>query len=116
MIEIYVEQMEDVSVLTLMGSIDAFVAPTLTEFIQNQIANGHVNLVADFSAVDFISSAGLRVLLGTIKETRARGGDFVLASVRPDVLKVLELSGFTRFLKIFDRVSTAAANFQSPSA
>jgi len=61
--------------------------------------------------VDYTSSAGLRVLLGAIKETRAQSGDIRLAGIQPDVQKVLNLSGFTNILKVFDDVDAAVASF-----
>ena len=109
--DIQSKQDNDVTILTLKGSIDAMTAPKITEFIQAQIAKGNIKLVADLSGVDYTSSAGLRVLLGAIKETRAQSGDMRLASVQPDVLKVLNLSGFTNILKMFDDLDAAVASY-----
>jgi anti-anti-sigma factor len=109
--EIQDRQVSDVTVLTLKGSIDAITSPQITEFIQAHIAKGNIKLVADLSGVDYTSSAGLRVLLGAIKETRARSGDLRLAGVQPDVQKVLNLSGFTNILKKFDDVNSAVASY-----
>ena len=74
---------------------------------------GHHDLVADFSEVDYTSSAGLRVLLGTVKHARSRGGDLRLARPHPEVLKVLNLSGFTSILRVFDTVDDAVESFGS---
>lgn len=104
-------QVNGVTVLSLKGSIDAMSAPKITEYIHELIAKGNINLVADFSGVDYTSSAGLRVLLGAIKETRAQSGDMRLTSVQPDVLKVLNLSGFTNILKLFDDLDAAVASY-----
>lgn len=109
--EIHERQMEGVTVLSLKGSIDALTSPKIIEFIQAQIAKGNVKLVADLSGVEYTSSAGLRVLLGAIKETRALNGDMRLAAVQPDVLKVLNLSGFTNILKIYADVNAAVASY-----
>lgn len=109
--DIQSKQDNDVTILTLKGSIDAMTAPQITAFIQAQIAKGNIKLVADLSGVDYTSSAGLRVLLGAIKETRAQSGDMRLASVQPDVLKVLNLSGFTNILKMFDDLDAAVASY-----
>lgn len=109
--EIQGRQVDGVTVLSLKGSIDAVTAPKVTEFIQGQIANGNIKLVADLSGVDYTSSAGLRVLLSAIKETRAQSGDIRLADIQPDVQKVLNLSGFTNILKVFDNVDAAVASF-----
>jgi anti-sigma B factor antagonist len=109
--EIQSKLVGEITVLSLNGSIDAMTAPKITEYINAIIQQGNTNLVADFSGVDYTSSAGLRVLLGAIKETRSRSGDMRLASVQPDVLKVLNLSGFTNILKIFDDRDAAVASF-----
>jgi len=109
--EIQDKKVDGVTVLSLKGSIDAVTAPKVTEFIQGQIGKGNIKLVADLSGVDYTSSAGLRVLLGAVKETRALSGDIRLAGIQPDVQKVLNLSGFTNILKIFDDVETAVASF-----
>jgi anti-anti-sigma factor len=109
--EIQDRQVDGVTVLILKGTIDAMTSPKITEFIQAHIAKGNTKLVADLSGVDYTSSAGLRVLLGAIKETRARSGDLRLAGVQPDVQKVLNLSGFTNILKKYDNVDSAVASY-----
>jgi len=109
--EIKDKQVNGVTVLSLSGSIDAMTAPKITEFIQGQVANGNTKLVADLSGVDYTSSAGLRVLLGAIKETRAQSGDLRLTGIQPDVQKVLSLSGFMNILKTFDSLDAAVASY-----
>jgi len=109
--EIHDRQVESVTVLSLKGSIDAMTAPRITEYIQGQVAKGNIKLVADLTGVDYTSSAGLRVMLGAIKETRSQGGDMRLTGVQPDVLKVLNLSGFTNILKMFDSLDAAVTSY-----
>ena len=109
--KIDLKQIGDVFILALSGSIDALTAPQISDQISALTASGKNKLVADFSGVDYTSSAGLRVLLGGVKETRALGGDLRLAAVQPEVLKVLKLSGFTTIMKLFEDVDTAVASF-----
>ena len=109
--EISDKQINGITVIVLNGSIDALTAPKIAEAIQVQVNKGNVRLVADFSGVNYTSSAGLRTMLTAIKETRAQGGDFRLAGVQRDVLKVLTLSGFTTILKLFDTADAAVASF-----
>jgi anti-sigma B factor antagonist len=109
--EIHDRHVDSVTVISLNGSIDAMTAPMITEFVQDQVSRGNIKLVAEFSGVDYTSSAGLRVLLGAIKETRALGGDLRMAGVQPDVLKVLNLSGFTNILKMFDNADAAIDSY-----
>ena len=100
-----------VTVISLEGSIDAMTAPKITEFIHGQVSEGNIKLVADLAGVDYTSSAGLRVMLGAIKETRLQGGDLRLTGIQPDVAKVLNLSGFSSILKIFDNLDTAVESY-----
>ena len=109
--EVKVEQQGEVVVVAISGNIDTNTAPELATALSGEIGHGHTRLVADFTAVAYTSSAGLRTLLGTLKEARQQGGDFRLAGVRPSVFRVLELSGFTSILKYFPDVNGAVASF-----
>lgn len=105
------KSINDITIISVEGSIDALTAPEITKFMDGLISSGKIKLVADFSGVDYTSSAGLRVLLAAVKETRAKGGDFYLAGTQPDVQKVLGLSGFTSIIKIFGDADQAVSNF-----
>ncbi|MEJ2487274.1 MAG: STAS domain-containing protein [Anaerolineales bacterium] len=102
---------KDVTIVSINGSIDALTAPEITNYMNDLIASEKIKLVADFSGVDYTSSAGLRVLLAAVKATRAKGGDLYLVGVQPDVLKVLSLSGFTSIIKIFSEIDQAVNSF-----
>lgn len=102
----------DVTVVEIRGSVDSLTADQLLAALTAQLGAQRVRLVADFSAVEYTSSAGLRALLATVKEARRQGGDFRLAAVQPAVLRVLELSGFTSILKMFADVDAAVASYR----
>ena len=105
------KMMKDVTVVSVTGSIDALTAPEISNYLDELVSKGKIKLIADFNGVDYTSSAGLRVLLAAVKETRSKGGDLFLTGVQPDVLKVLSLSGFTSILKIFDGTDEAVNSF-----
>lgn len=109
--QIAIEQHDHVTVVAVSGSIDALTADTLVSALLEQLQAGRTRLVAHFAAVEYTSSAGLRVLLATLKEARQRGGDLRLAEIRPNVKQVLDLSGFTSILKCFADVPSAVASF-----
>lgn len=109
--QISIEHQGHVTIVALAGSIDALTADTLTSALEEQVTAGHTRLVAAFEGVEYTSSAGLRVLLATLKETRRRGGDLRLASVQDRVRGVLELSGFTSILKCYPDVAQAVASY-----
>jgi anti-sigma B factor antagonist len=105
------KQENDVTILSISGNIDALTSSALTDHIKDHISKGNVKLIANIQGVDYTSSAGLRVLLGAIKETRALKGDMRLANIQPNVQKVLALSGFTNILKTFADVDSAVKSF-----
>ena len=114
--DITTEQRGHVTVVSIVGSVDGLTAASLVGSFRKEVESGNVRIVGDFTAVDYTSSAGLRALLETVKEARQRGGDLRLAAVQRDVLRVLELSGFTHILKLFPDTDSAVASFPVPSA
>ena len=104
-------QIENFVVIKISGDIDALTAPKITEHIRRHIAKGNINLISDFNDVLYTSSAGLRMLLTAVKETRFMNGDMRLANIQPDVYKVLSLTGFYNILKIFPDVESAVKSF-----
>jgi anti-anti-sigma factor len=109
--DIRVERRSQIAVIAVEGSVDGATAPTLVASFREEVLGGFVRIVGDFSRVDYTSSAGLRALLETVKETRQRGGDLRLAAVQPDVLRVLDLAGFTGILKLYGDTDAAVASF-----
>ncbi len=99
------------TVVTVQGSIDAVTTPRLTEALDTEVEAGNTNLVADFAGVEYVSSAGLRTILATVKRARAEGGDLRVAAVQPSVEKVFELAGFTTIVRFFDHVDQAVASY-----
>ena len=109
--DVIVEQMGNAALVRISGSVDGLTADALQTALQAQIDTGGTHLVGDLSGVEYTSSAGLRALLATLKLARQKGGDLRLAAVRPAVLRVLELSGFTSILKVYPDVDAAVASF-----
>lgn len=109
--EITIAERNGSTVVGVAGSVDGMTADELLSTLGAQVKAGRIHLVADLSEVEYTSSAGLRALLATVKEARRMGGDFRIAAVRPDVMKVLEMSGFTSILRVFAGVDEAVASF-----
>jgi anti-sigma B factor antagonist len=109
--DVAVEQCEGVCVVRIAGRIDALSADDLSALLGAEIGDGHSRVVVDMSRVDYTSSAGLRVLLAALKDSRQNGGDFRMAGIQAGVFRVLDLSGFTCILKYFERVEEAVGSF-----
>jgi anti-anti-sigma factor len=98
-------------VVQIEGSIDALTADQVTRYLSQQISSQQVNLVINLAQVDFMSSAGLRAMLATMKESRRMGGDLRLAAAQSSVEKILKMSGFTHILKSYPTEDEAVKSF-----
>lgn len=96
--KIYSENMGSTLCLTLSGRLDTSTAPQLETEIKNSL-DGIEKLELDFAGVDYVSSAGLRVLLSAQK-TMQKQGELVLRNVPDVVMEVLEITGFVDILTI----------------
>ena len=101
------------TVVNVKGHVDALTAPELSKVLLGQITAGHANLVVNLIGVEFMSSAGLRTLLGAVKEARSHGGDLRIASTNPGIDKVLKMSGFHNIAKVFASQDEAVSSFGS---
>ena len=85
-------------IIGIAGRLDTSTAPDLDKFINEDVA-GNEKLVLDFNKLEYISSAGLRVLLSAQKKMQ-KLGTMKLINVCEDVMEVLEMTGFSDILTI----------------
>jgi anti-sigma B factor antagonist len=81
-LQVTIREEPPVALVSIVGSVDS-----LQTAMAGAVQNGQTRLVADFSRADYTSSAGLRVILATVKELRQKGGESRIAGVRPNVRK-----------------------------
>ena len=86
------------TIIKLVGRLDTTTAPALDKTINEDIA-GTKNLVLDVKELEYISSAGLRVLLGAQKKMQ-KIGSMKVPNVREEVMEVFEMTGFADILVI----------------
>lgn len=82
------------------GRLDTLTSPKLEEQLEQELENDTEKLVFDLAGLEYISSAGLRVLLAAAKGMDAQSGEMTVANVRPEVMEVFEVTGFADFLNI----------------
>ena len=102
----------DVVVLAVSGRIDHATAEAFKADLAPHLARcaaGQDSVVLDFAGVDYVSSAGLRVLMLAAKQAKAQQGYLALAAVQPLVLEILEISKFTLVLRLEPSVRDAVA-------
>ncbi len=111
--EIIQRKLEDVCVVGVQGRLDSGTADTLAQGLQQLIDGGERRLVIDGKTLDYISSAGLRVLLVAAKRLKPLNGKIVLSSLKPHILEVFEIAGFTSILPVYADVEAAAKQFST---
>ncbi|MCL2078271.1 MAG: STAS domain-containing protein [Oscillospiraceae bacterium] len=97
--EIDKAQNGDICVLTLTGRLDTATSPKLQEILTETISSSE-KIELDFAAVDYVSSAGLRVLLSGEKNVKVNGKTMTLKNILPEVMEVFEITGFSGILTI----------------
>ncbi len=94
----------EILIFAIKGRLDAATAPIADETI-NKTLEEHINrLLFDLSALEYLSSGGLRVILSAAKELRRREGKVVLAGLTQYVYEIFEVSGFNSLIPIKDTV------------
>lgn len=85
--------------ISLEGMLDSMTSPQLEEFLKDEL-DGIDYLVFDMDKLEYVSSAGLRILLSTSKKIKNVGGSMKLINVDTGVEDVLMLTGFKRVFTI----------------
>lgn len=106
--EIVVKELDHCDVISVIGYLERSGAEQLAQVLETSNKRGKYNLVIDLSQVEYIASAGFRILLIAQQNNRRNHhGELILAQVPDHVRQVLELTGFGGFFRIFDDLSSA---------
>lgn len=109
--ELGYRQEQDILITTLAGRLESAVATQVEQSLLQKIDEGFVKIVFDLSHTEYITSAGLRVLLVAAKRTRTLGGMFRLCSANEENLKVLEVVGFLDIIEYTHSLDEALRPF-----
>ncbi|MCI0381861.1 MAG: STAS domain-containing protein [Chlamydiae bacterium] len=86
--------------IRLQGRLDAISTPGLEKQVGSFLEKTK-NVLIDFSKVEYLSSAGMRFLLGATKKMKAKGGKIAFFGMVRDVYEIIKLAGFDRILSIY---------------
>ncbi|WP_027180069.1 STAS domain-containing protein [Maridesulfovibrio bastinii] len=90
----------DIIVFELKGRLDSNTSGEFEEKLLGSIQGGESKIILDFENLEYISSAGLRVLLKAARELKGGDGQMLLCSLKDYIKEVFDLSGFVSFLPI----------------
>lgn len=94
------ERVGEVTVLEVKGRIDSATAPTLRDRLQTSCAPDGRSVVVDLQHLEYISSAGFRVLLLAAKRAEDTSGQLVLSGLSTKVAQLFDLGGFDDIFRI----------------
>lgn len=99
--DVTVQEKDDAAVVTVEGRIDAASAEGLDEALTGAISRGKKKVFVNLEKVVYMSSSGLRVLLGKFKGLKREDGEMALCAPNPDVYKVFTLAGVHEVFPIY---------------
>ncbi len=108
---ISVKTTNDVKVLHCEGELDTQTAPDAQEQLNQLIDEGARKVLVNFEKLEYISSAGLHVLLIAAKQLKAVDGELRVCGLNEVVKEVFDISGFVTILKVCGSESEALENF-----
>jgi anti-sigma B factor antagonist len=97
------------NVLPLEGEIDLHVSPGIAETLRTMEAKKPKKLVVDLTAVTYLDSSGLAVLIESMQNTEEYGGKFALAGLQENVRTIFEIARLDQVFRIFPDVDAALA-------
>ena len=109
--EIIEKKEGNVSIFKIQGRLDSNSSPEFEERIIGAIDDGARSMVVDFGELEYISSAGLRVILKSTKKLKRSEGNIILCAMQDYVREVFEISGFDSFLTIVPSMEDALGRF-----
>ena len=106
-----VRKVDDVQVVDLAGSLDTQTFPLAEAQLSELIGGGARKILVNFSELDYISSAGLRILLVAAKQLHREAGEIQICELSDVVREVFDISGFAAIFKVSETEKEALSRF-----
>lgn len=106
--DINVKTIKQITVVEIIGDIDGKTASQVQEKV-SPLVQPESKILLDMSQVDYMSSAGLRLLLGTYRQVTSNKASIVLVGVNEDIQDTMSATGFLRFFTIHETVKAGLA-------
>jgi len=111
MLEINIEEYKRADLIEVSGRIDGSNASQLEDAFKGLAEEGHYNMVAELSGVEYMSSAGLRALVAALRESKKHRGDLRIANPSDRMTEVLSLAGLDTIFSIYDDATAAIGSY-----
>lgn len=108
------EKIDNILVISARGQINSVNAAAVEAELLAYVDVGELHCVLDLAQLDYISSAGLRVVLMMAKRLRQKQGQVVLCGLQPPIREVFEISGFLTLLTVAEGRAQAVEALGKP--
>ncbi|MBW2435885.1 MAG: STAS domain-containing protein [Deltaproteobacteria bacterium] len=105
----------EITIVTISGRLDADAAPVADKTIRKILQGDCLQMLFDFSTLNYLSSGGLRIILQAAKELKRKQGQIVLCCLSEYVSEVFEISGFKSLIPITDTVESGIKQLDKSS-
>lgn len=95
------EPVGDIHVVTAQGRLDGSTSAMFTERFEKLIGGTQPKLLVDLSGIEFVTSAGLRAVLGVVKRVKAANGVLAVCGIQAPVQEILDITGLTPMMQIY---------------
>jgi len=110
-VEIQTRDTNGIKVIDLIGKLDTSTSPDAEKHLNKLMGEGEKKIIINLEKLDYISSAGLRVLLSTNKQLQKTGGMMRICNLNEVVQEIFDISGFSSIFNVFVTESEALNNF-----
>jgi anti-sigma B factor antagonist len=110
--DVNVKTLNDILIICVEGNIDSKTSPELQQKIVEATLDAN-KIIIDMSKVEFVSSAGLRVLLMVYRQIKTNNGTVVLVGVSEEIKEVMSMTGFINFFKLYESLDASYCAFNS---
>ena len=110
MLEIKESDKQGKALFRVSGRLDATSVSILDHKLKEKYEEGSRHFVLDFQKLEYLSSAGMRLLLAFTKKLRLEDGSLKLSSLQKEILEIIKMGGFEQILHIYDNEQEALEN------
>jgi anti-sigma B factor antagonist len=111
-LQINIEQKADICIIKCIGNIDSDAYSGLKEVFDKLMREKKYKIVVDLSDVNFISSTGWGIFIGSLQKIRSGGGDLRLAAMTEEVENIYNMVNFGELLLSYDTIEEAIDSFK----
>lgn len=105
--ETRIQKEKGITIISVKGRMDAVSSPGFEKQLLDLMDRGQKDFVIDLGELEYISSAGLRVILGTVNKLKEMKGRLFLCALKDMVREIFEISGFAALVPTCDSVDSA---------